>query len=102
MCGRSKFSRTKIVVSQPVSDPQQMFLLLTWRTSRKSLPSEESPSFGSSQQFPNVHSVQIRPQCVMWHSRRYPYPIRTLVETHHGMDLEPLKASMKVVLCTGI
>ena len=57
---------------------------------------------GSSQQFPNVHTVQITPQCVMWHSLRFPYPIRTLVETHLGMDLEPLQASMKVVLCTGI
>ena len=59
-------------------------------------------SCGEVLQFPNVHSVQITPQCVMWHSRRFPYPIRTLVETHLGTDLEPFQASMKVVLCTGI
>ena len=57
---------------------------------------------GESQQFPNVHSVQITPYCVMWHSRRFPYPIRTLVETHLGTDLEILQTSMKVVLCTGM
>jgi hypothetical protein len=57
---------------------------------------------GESQQFSNVHSVQIAPQCVMWRSRRFPYPIRTLVETHLGTDLEIFQASMKVVLCIGI
>lgn len=46
--------------------------------------------------------MQIAPECIMWHSRRFPYPIRTLVETHLGMDLETFQASMKVVLCTGI
>jgi len=59
-------------------------------------------SCGSSQQFPNVHSVQITPQYVMWHSRLSPYPIRTLVEPHLGTDLETLQASMKDVLCAGI
>jgi soluble lytic murein transglycosylase-like protein len=38
----------------------------------------------------------------MWHSRRFPYPIRTLAESHLGTDLETLQASMKVVLCTGM
>jgi hypothetical protein len=57
---------------------------------------------GESQQFPNVPSVQITPQCVTWHSRRFPYPIRMLVETPLGTDLETFQASMKVVLCTGV
>lgn len=46
---------------------------------------------GESQQFPNVHFVQTTPHCVMWHSRRFPYPIRTLVETRLGTDLETFR-----------
>jgi hypothetical protein len=38
----------------------------------------------------------------MWHSRRFPYPIRTLVELPLGTDLETLQAFMKDVLCTRI
>lgn len=55
-----------------------------------------------SQQFPNVQSVQIPPRYVMRQSRRFPYPIHTLVETHFGTDLEIFQAVMKVVLCEGM
>jgi hypothetical protein len=72
------------------------------KLSEKSSSPKNCAFRGESQQFSNVHSVQITPQCVMWHIRHFPYPIRTLVEAHLGTDLEPLQAFMKDVLCSRI
>jgi hypothetical protein len=38
----------------------------------------------------------------MRQSRRFPYPIHTLVEINFDMDLETFQAFMKVVLCEGM
>jgi hypothetical protein len=86
----------------PASDLAQPFLTLSLNSSEKSSFLEDCATRGESPQFPNVRSVQMTPHCAMWHSRRFPYPIHTLVGTHLGTDLETLQTSMKVVLCTGI
>ena len=101
-CRPSKFCCAEMVFPQPASDPAQPFLILSSNISEQSSPPKNCAARGESQQFPNVHFVHITPRCVLWHCCRFPYAIRTLVETYPGTDLETLQASMKVVLCTGM